>query len=531
MTRPGSAEIGNPRGHTTGEGNIEQELLLKIGQLAKHHARNVQALNRLRSTTSAPPTTAWEGVAVPPPRGRPNPVELRRRATPKGDPNLKSARSQHHSFSPSDRVFTRVVDSSSTRKKLEPTVVKPFRGMETHVTAWTRKMRAYEELEIRTKKDEEEANARDRERLITAINDGREFSGVITRSNEMMARRRQRETEAEENDDEARRSHEFKARPLHIADEDWQTIKDRQSLRRKQRIQMRMDLMSSLSYLPRRMAMHALKRKAAASTTAEFPENGDSPSETKARTRYKSVSPGQIREVLARRQRLWDQQLAAARRKKKPVVPQVLPMEERENVYRQRAKERARRKQDKSLTEEIRQRPRRKKVPLAATVPVVPRSTNSFSLKTAHVRARLAGEKSDLKRQKQEELARRTRQQAMSKTISKVMRRMDYQQTRLARRPTAAEARQTARESQERYHVCLKENKQKLEQATRNAPTLWERHDAEVRKEAAKRIALSTMAERVFGAGSVGAERENLRGSGIDKFFDEEERALLCCAN
>lgn len=69
--------------------------------------------------------------------------------------------------------------------------------------------------------------------------------------------------------------------------------------------------------------MHALKRKAATSTTAGIPEKGDGPSENEARMRYKAVPPEQIREVLARRQRLWDQQLAAARRKKKPVVPQV----------------------------------------------------------------------------------------------------------------------------------------------------------------------------------------------------------------
>lgn len=143
--RPGSAGKGDPRDHTTGEGNIEQELLLKIGLLAKHHARNVQALNRLRST-SAPPTMAWEGVAVPPPSEGPNPVQLRRRATPKGDPELTSARPQRQSFSAPGRVFTRVVDSSSSRKKLEPTVVKPFRGMETHASAWTRKMRTYEEV-------------------------------------------------------------------------------------------------------------------------------------------------------------------------------------------------------------------------------------------------------------------------------------------------------------------------------------------------------------------------------------------------
>lgn len=62
-------------------------------------------------------------------------------------------------------------------------------------------------------------------------------------------------------------------------------------------------------------------------------------------------------------------------------------------------------------------------------------------------------------------------------------------------------------------------------QAARDAPTLWERHDAELRKEEAKRVALSTIAERVFG--STGKDCDNWRGSAAEKLFDEEERALL----
>lgn len=68
-----------------------------------------------------------------------------------------------------------------------------------------------------------------------------------------------------------------------------------------------------------------------------------------------------------------------------------------------------------------------------------------------------------------------------------------------------------------------------LEQATADRPTLWEQHDAEVRKEAAKRIALSTIAKSVFRGALSGS------GKGVpwksesagEKIFDEEERAAL----
>lgn len=45
---------------------------------------------------------------------------------------------------------------------------------------------------FREKQADKEGKARTRERLLTAVNEGTEFTGVITRSNEMMERRRAR---------------------------------------------------------------------------------------------------------------------------------------------------------------------------------------------------------------------------------------------------------------------------------------------------------------------------------------------------
>lgn len=67
-----------------------------------------------------------------------------------------------------------------------------------------------------------------------------------------------------------------------------------------------------------------------------------------------------------------------------------------------------------------------------------------------------------------------------------------------------------------------------LTQATADRPTLWEQHDTEVRKEAAKRMALSTIMERVLREGSSREEGAYWkRGSAADNIFDEEEKAAL----
>lgn len=66
-----------------------------------------------------------------------------------------------------------------------------------------------------------------------------------------------------------------------------------------------------------------------------------------------------------------------------------------------------------------------------------------------------------------------------------------------------------------------------FQQATANRLSLWEQHDAVVRKEGAKRVALTLLAEKVFQVGSDGDLQHWKRGSAADRIFDEEEKAVL----
>lgn len=58
--------------------------------------------------------------------------------------------------------------------------------------------------------------------------------------------RAEKQTEAEANEDEIRKQSEFKARAVHIVGEDWQTIQERQAVRRKQRVQLRKEQVGNL---------------------------------------------------------------------------------------------------------------------------------------------------------------------------------------------------------------------------------------------------------------------------------------------
>lgn len=101
---------------------MEQELLQKIGLLAEHHTRNVKALHRLRrSAWTAGDPVSRTGVSK----------DSMLFSTPPAEPR---------------RTFTRVATAAESSWTREPTVVEPFRSMDTHATAWKRKMRKYEEV-------------------------------------------------------------------------------------------------------------------------------------------------------------------------------------------------------------------------------------------------------------------------------------------------------------------------------------------------------------------------------------------------
>lgn len=148
MVRPRPVSAGKslptaPPISTYHEPRIEQALLHKIGLLAEHHERNAQALRALRSISTPP--TAWAGVVDPPPPYETvSPGRTKRRVVSNDKPKMNRACPARPSPS---RAFTRVTASSGQAPwRNKPTVVEPFHGMETHATAWKRKMRRFEEV-------------------------------------------------------------------------------------------------------------------------------------------------------------------------------------------------------------------------------------------------------------------------------------------------------------------------------------------------------------------------------------------------
>lgn len=137
--------VSNPNG----DGELKQALLHKIGLVAAHHARNVEALHRLRR---AAPTKAWGDDTNFPRRDEAtSPVRGSRRLSSMDDSKLNTTGATHRVFTAlrrdlrGRRSFSRVTASTGMLRKHEPTFVEPFRSMETHAAAWKRKIRQQEE--------------------------------------------------------------------------------------------------------------------------------------------------------------------------------------------------------------------------------------------------------------------------------------------------------------------------------------------------------------------------------------------------
>ena len=141
-------------------------------------------------------------------------------------------------------------------------------------------------------------------------------------------------------------------------------------------------------------------------------------------------------------------------------------MEEREKMYRERAKERAQRERqrvDAARQLEEKERHRRREKAFAARVPVAPRTTHSFLLKTAQVQARINQARDDAKREEQRRLELRAQQRETGRALMEVMKDIDGQQGRLDYRDADRRAKQKARENTINYRNALKENRVRLE--------------------------------------------------------------------
>lgn len=128
---------------------VEQVLLHKIGLLAAQHSRNAETLHRLRSSKSIKAST--DDTDLPPRYETISPARSSKRWLSKDDFKMNDMPETCLEFLPTHkypfkrRSFTRVTASSGSCWKHTPTVVKPFRSMETHTTAWKRKIRQQEE--------------------------------------------------------------------------------------------------------------------------------------------------------------------------------------------------------------------------------------------------------------------------------------------------------------------------------------------------------------------------------------------------
>lgn len=136
---------------------VDRALLQKIGLLAEQHARNVEALHRLRGIA---PREAWsDGDNLVPLNQARSAHQLSRPWSPNDyqhhqhhhHPRTRSANKMRRGCTTPKQAFdghgcfTRVTALTGRSWKREPTVVKPFRSMESHAMAWKRKKQQQEE--------------------------------------------------------------------------------------------------------------------------------------------------------------------------------------------------------------------------------------------------------------------------------------------------------------------------------------------------------------------------------------------------
>lgn len=142
-------------------------------------------------------------------------------------------------------------------------------------------------------------------------------------------------------------------------------------------------------------------------------------------------------------------------------------MEQREIIHRKRAQERQQKDIKKGAEirrSEIEEAKRLREKAFSAPAPVIPRTTYSFLVKTAAVRARLERERDEMRQETERRARRYARQQETSKALSEVIREINRDLGTELRRDTAQETERRGRESRKKYHRALRENRDRLEQ-------------------------------------------------------------------
>ncbi|CAM9478407.1 unnamed protein product, partial [Chrysoparadoxa australica] len=315
------------------EDSVSEEILRKVQQVQESHRLNVETIMRLQREKRAAERKLAQvsselGREVPgsPATSRPRSVS-------------PSSHQRHVSSSRAKRPQTagawrRSRGRFSRRASMPLTVPQPFRSMELHAAARLSKEKQRKEDEIRRKQEELEAHNEDRERFLRSLTYGKAFTGVLKRSQEMLDRKLAKQEQKRREEEAEAATCEFKAKAVHIADEDWKTIQDRQQIRRKQRVELRKAQLLRMARMPGRMAAHQIAQAQKSEPSSARGSVGSAGSSKKPK---QSLPPEKVRLVLERKQRQWAAQLAARKRANKPTIPVKMALEEREQIYRRKA--------------------------------------------------------------------------------------------------------------------------------------------------------------------------------------------------
>jgi hypothetical protein len=412
---------------------------------------------------------------------------------------------------------------SNQQQRPRSTVPAPFRSMELAEMKWLERRERERQERDAKRREEEEAASAERERFARSVRSGRPFEGVIDRSERMLTRRRMKEEKAELELSAALSANKFKAQPAVILDQDWHAIEEKDRIRRAQRVEMRKAQLLRMSSMPKRMAAHEVGKRA---RSTEVNHGRVSPRSSKVAPssdqRTRTLSPEKVREQLERRQKQWDKRMAAAKRAPSATVPPSLPLEEREREYRSKAaaraaarNERERREKEQAKEEMRRDRERLMNMP----VPSAPRTTYSAMLKAQGVREKLEAARAAQERTAKLDMHRAKQHKEFSSIVTEALKGAERNR---AGEITSVSSAARAAAAGMKFKEALKENKERIRAVQKNRPTLWERHDLELRKEAAKREALTSIARSVYG-GAHGWEKAAVK----DALFDEEEQAIL----
>ena len=411
-------------------------------------------------------------------------------------------------------------------------------------------VRLHEQKERQLREEEEQYLKEQRERYHRASIHGKEFAAMKRREetahekNEAkraakVAEQKKKEQEEREQRDRKRREHLSKEiNPASAMS--WREIQEAQEIARREAAEKRKQEMASMSQAPSgggSGAADAEKKMRDATKAAGY--------EAARSFTFKAEDPDKVAEKLAKQNAAWERKLEEEREKVrqrmaerlltaagKPAKSPVAAMEERAaNAALRRAARQA--EKDERLRAEAAKEAaiEKKKTEKLFNAPIPEEGrklTKSATNRANMVRAQLEKEKEDKKKEEKEKVRKAKQEREMSRMLSYQIADSERERRELMKggyhEISEAELEQNRANAQREYKKKLKENRERLNTALRDRPSLLQRHEQAIASKQAASSALNKVAKAVSG----GIKKDSTSGyeDNFD-FFTPEENVKL----